>query len=164
MANNPEFRLHSMLRRLVEAGVDFVVVGGVAVIMHSTPRFTQDLDISYATDQANLDRLGEVLVDMGARLRDMDDDVPFVPDGRTLRHAQLLTLATPEGDIDLLAEPDGSPGYAALKRRADELDFDGVVVCIASIDDLLAMKHAAGRLKDLIDIESLEAARARARP
>lgn len=151
-----------MLGRLVGAGVDFVVVGGVAVIMRSTPRFTQDLDISYATDQANLDRLGNVLVEMGARLRDVEEDVPFVPDGRTLRNAQLLTLSTAEGDIDLLAAPDGSPGYAALKRRADEFDFDGVIVRIASIEDLLAMKQAAGRLKDLIDIESLETARSRA--
>jgi predicted nucleotidyltransferase len=152
-----------MLRRLVEAGVDFVVVGGVAVIMRSTPRFTQDLDISYATDQANLDRLGEVLVEMGARLRGVEEDVPFQADGRTLRHARLLTLTTAEGDLDLLAKPDGSPSYAALRRRAEEMNFDGVIVRIASIEDLLAMKQAAGRLKDLVDIESLEVARSRTR-
>ena len=61
MANNPEFHLESLLRHLVQGGVDFVVIGGVAVVLQSTPRFTGDLDISYALDHENLDRLGDVL-------------------------------------------------------------------------------------------------------
>ncbi|HEX4838172.1 MAG TPA: nucleotidyl transferase AbiEii/AbiGii toxin family protein [Solirubrobacteraceae bacterium] len=152
-----------MLRLLVEGGVDFVVVGGVAVIVQSTPRLTGDLDISYASDHENLDRLGEVLIKLGARLRMINEDVPFVPDGRTLRRTALLTLTTSEGSLDLLAEPDGSPGYAVLRERAVPMDVDGVTVPVASIDDLIAMKRAAGRPKDLIDIESLEVARERMR-
>jgi hypothetical protein len=163
VANSPEFRLESLLRHLVDGGVDFVVVGGVAVVVQSTPRFTGDLDISYALDHDNLDRLGDVLMKLGARLRAVDEDLPFVPDGRTLRHARLLTLTTSEGDLDLLAEPDGSPGYSALSRRANRIDIEGVTVMLASIEDLIAMKQAAGRPKDLVDIESLEIARERTR-
>jgi hypothetical protein len=98
-----------------------------------------------------------------ARLRMVDDDLPFIPDARTLRHTMPLTLTTSEGDLDLLAEPDGSPGYAALLRRANRLDIDGINVMVASIEDLIAMKQAAGRPKDLVDIESLEIARERMR-
>jgi hypothetical protein len=135
----------------------------VAVIVHASPRFTKDLDISFATDRANLDRLGSVLVELGARLRGVDEDVPFVPDARTLIHAQMLTLTTTDGDIDLLADPDGSPGYAALRRSASRIDLEGVTVLVASIEDMIAMKRAAGRPQDLVDLESLEIARRRVR-
>jgi hypothetical protein len=161
VANGSEFALSRLLRHLVHAEVDFVVVGGVAVIVQASPRFTKDLDICYATDQANLDRLGAVLVELRARLRGVEEDVPFVPDGQTLRHTQMLTLTTVEGDIDLLVDPDGSPGYAALKRHATRIDLEGVAALIASIDDLIAMKRAAGRPQDLVDLESLEIARRR---
>jgi len=159
----PAFRLRELLRRLTESGVDFVVIGGVAVILQASPRFTRDLDICYASQQENLDRLGEVLVELGARLRDIDAELPFVPDARTLRHTQMLTLTTMDGRLDLLVDPDGSPGYAALRRRADEMDIDGIVVRVASVEDLIAMKRAAGRPQDLVDLESLEIARRRRR-
>jgi len=93
----------------------------------------------------------------------VEEELPFIPDGRTLRRAMLLTLRTSEGDLDLLAEPDGSPGYPAMRRRAITMDIDGVAVLVASIEDLIAMKRAAGRPKDLVDIESLEIARERMR-
>lgn len=161
MASEPEFQLTSLLRRLVAAGVDFVVVGGVAVVVQANPRYTKDLDICYALDQDNLDRLGTVLIELQARLAMIDEDVPFVPDGRTLRQTRILTLTTNEGDIDLLAKPDGCPDYETLRERASNIDIDGVQVLIASIEDLIAMKRAAGRPQDLIDVEALEIARQR---
>lgn len=159
----PELRLRALLQRLTEHGVDFVVIGGVAVILQASPRFTKDLDICYDLEQENLDRLGDVLVELGAKLRGTDEDLPFVPDGRALRHTQMLTLVTTDGGLDLLVDPEGSPGYRALRRRADEVDIDGIGVRVASIDDLIAMKRAAGRPQDLVDLESLELARRRRR-
>jgi predicted nucleotidyltransferase len=159
--DQPTLRLGSLLRHLVEADVDFVIVGGVAVVLQASPRFTRDLDICYATTRDNLDRLGEVLVELGAMLRGVDEDLPFVPDGRTLRGTQMLTLATREGNLDLRVEPAGSPDYAALRSRADRMELDGVTVAVASVEDLIEMKRAAGRPQDLIDLESLEIVRRR---
>jgi hypothetical protein len=68
-------------------------------------------------------------------------------------------LTTPAGDIDLLVEPDGAPSYDTLRERADVMELSGRSVRIASIEDMLAMKRAAGRPQDLADIESLEVAR-----
>jgi len=82
-----------------------------------------------------------------------------VPDGRTLRQTQIMCLTTPAGDIDLLVDPDGAPPYNTLRRRADVMDLGGQSVRIASIEDMLAMKRAAGRPQDVVDIESLESAR-----
>lgn len=159
MAEWPEFHLAALLRRLTEAGVDFVVIGGVAAIAHGSVQITRDLDIAYALDPENLDRLGQALVGLGATLRGVTEDVPFVPDGRTLRRTRVLTLDTPEGRLDVLAAPDGSPGYPALRAGAIAVTVSGVEVRIAAIDDLIAMKKAAGRPKDLVAVEELEAVR-----
>lgn len=163
MASWPNFEPARLLRRLVEAEVDFVVIGGVAVVVQGNPRLTRDLDISYATDTENLDRLAGVLVSIGARLSGVDEDVGFVPDARTLRRVQTLTLSTHEGNLDLLVDPPGAPSYGMLRRRSDVIDLAGVSVRIASRSDLIAMKHAAGRPQDLIDIAALEVAQARNR-
>lgn len=163
MANWPDFRPIELIGALVRAGVDFVVIGGVAVVVQASPRFTRDLDISYATDTANLERLGALLVALGARLRGVEEDLPFTPDARTLRHAQMLTLTTRDGDLDLLVDAPGSPGYPALRRHADVVNLDGHPVRIASLEDLIEMKRAAGRPQDETDLESLEVARSRIR-
>lgn len=160
LAGLPELnRPGRLVSALVEGGVDFVVIGGVAVILQAMPRFTKDLDICYSTEQENLDALGRVLVALKARLRGVPEEVPFVPDGRTLRQTQIVCLTTPEGDIDLLVAPDGAPPYKTLRRRADIMELGGHQIRIASIEDMLAMKRAAGRPVDVVDIESLEAAR-----
>jgi predicted nucleotidyltransferase len=152
-----ELDVSSLLGRLVHAGVDFVVIGGVAVIAQGYVRNTEDLDICYSPSHDNLDALAGVLLDLDARLRNIDEEIPFVPDARTLRRTQILTLDTREGGLDLLVDPSGSPGYAALKAHADRIDFDGIVVLIASVADLLSMKRAAHRPKDEADIEALTA-------
>lgn len=154
-----ELRVGALLRALTEGGVDFVVIGGIAAVAHGSLQITQDLDICYAGDEANLERLGAVLVSLGATLAGVTDDVPFVPDARTLRHVRVLTLNTPDGALDVLAEPDGSGGYARLRAGAIEAQVAGATVRIAGLDDLIAMKKAAGRPKDRIYIEELEAIR-----
>jgi Nucleotidyl transferase AbiEii toxin, Type IV TA system len=162
--DQPNLRLSALLRRLTDGQVDFVVIGGVAVIIQGAARFTKDLDICYSTDAQNLDRLGVVLTSLNARLRGVDEDIPFIPDGRTLRHTQILTLATPDGNLDLLVRPDGSPNYPTLRARASEVDLDGFTVRIASVEDMISMKRASARPQDLVDIESLEIARRRLQP
>jgi hypothetical protein len=163
VASWPDFRPTALIGALVQAGVDFVVIGGVAVVVQASPRFTRDLDISYAIDTANLERLGALLVSLDARLRDVEEDVPFTADARTLRRTQMLTLTTRDGDLDLLAYPPGSPGYPSLRRHADIVELEGASVRIASLEDLIEMKRAAGRPQDQIDVESLEVARSRIR-
>lgn len=147
-----------LLARLTGARVDFVVIGGVAVVLQALPRFTKDLDIVYAPAPENLERLADVLADVHARLRGIADDVPFVADARTLRQTQILTLETDEGGLDLLLAPDGAPPYPRLRERATSFEIDGVRFRVASIEDLIAMKLAAGRPQDQIDVQALRIA------
>ena len=153
----PEFDPGALLRRFVEAGVDFVVIGGIAVILHGYPRITRDLDILFASDDGNLEALGRVLTALGASLRHLDEDVPFIADTRTLDGVELLTLDTSAGWLDVHKTAPGAPPYERLRRNAERMDVGGFSVLVASIDDLIAMKRAAARPLDLTDIEALEA-------
>jgi transcriptional regulator with XRE-family HTH domain len=153
-AGFPELLLTSLLSRLARARVDFVLVGGVAVAVQGYGRATTNLDIAYADDQQNLSRLSDVLVALHARMR--GDATAIVPDERTLTGRTLLALDTDDGWLGLLAAPPGAPPYATLSGRADRIDLGDVAVPIASLTDLLAMKRAAGRRMDLIDVEALE--------
>ena len=125
------FRPSALLRQLVAHGVDFVVIGGIALIAHGSARNTRDLDVVYATDQANLEALGATMVEIGARLRGVPDEVPFVPDARTLRQVSILALDSDEGWIDLLVAPAGAPPYAQLRERAERVTIGGVAVLIS---------------------------------
>jgi predicted nucleotidyltransferase len=159
VATWPDFSPVALLQALVARGVDFVVVGGIAMVAHGSARLTRDLDVCYSSDPTNLDVLGAALVELGATLRGVDEPVPFVPDGRTLRRTTILTLDTRDGPIDLLMQPSGAPPYDELRARADRLEIEGVGVLVASLDDLTAMKAAAGRPKDQLDLQELEAIR-----
>ena len=146
-----------ILQRLVTRGVDFVVIGGIATVLHGSARLTHDLDICYATDRGNLDALGEVLVGLNARLRGVPDDVPFIPDGATLRRVDVLALSTDYGNFDVLARPSGMTSYANLRENAERMDLGGFNVLVAHPLDLISMKRTANRPKDLADIAELEA-------
>jgi hypothetical protein len=159
LASPADFRPSALLEVLARHDVDFVVIGGVAAVAHGASRLTGDLDITYSTDAPNLASLGEALRELDARLRGVDEDVPLAPDGRALRRTTILTLDTSAGPLDLLSQPPGAPPYRELRRDAARIKLDTASVLIASIDHLVAMKLAAGRPRDLADIDELEAIR-----
>ncbi len=149
----------AILGALVAHGVDFVVIGGIAAVLHGSAQATFDLDVCFAGDIGNLESLGAVLLEHGAHLPGVETDVGFVPDAGTLRRIEILTLVTDAGQLDILARPAGSPGYETLRRNADRFRLDGFSVLVASIGDLIAMKLATGRPKDLAAVAELEAIR-----
>lgn len=156
-SQQPELDADRILRSLTTEGVDFVIIGGIAAVLHGSARNTFDLDVCFATDAANLERLGRVLTMLEAYPRGAEPGLPFVADAGTLRRVEVLTLSTSAGDFDILARPEGVGRYATLRNRADSFDLGGYTVKVAAIDDLVAMKRAAGRRKDLDDIAELEA-------
>jgi hypothetical protein len=149
----------SLLETLSRHGVRFVVVGGIAGRLLGSPTVTRDLDICYARDTANLRALAAVLAEIHAQLRGVDPGLSFVPDARTLGAGDAFTLQTDAGDLDLLGIPAGTDGYADLARTATLADLGGMQVLVAGVDDLIRMKRAAGRPKDLIEVEVLGALR-----
>jgi hypothetical protein len=142
------FKPRAILLELADHGVEFTVIGGVAVQAHGYVRGTRDLDILVAPDLVNLSRLSEALAALAAGPAD-----PHV-----LKRAPFLRFATTFGPLDVfnhgLAE--GLPkSYEALRERAIETELDGRVIAIIGLDDLIRMKRVAGREVDLSDIGAL---------
>ena len=147
-------------RTLVQHGVRFVVIGGFAGRLWGSPAVTNDLDICYARDRENLVHLATALKELEARLRGVGEDVPFRLDARTLEAGDHFTFETRAGNLDILGFPAGSGGFDRLVRTSAELEIDkGLRVRVASVEDLIQMKRAAGRPKDLIEVEILSALR-----
>lgn len=144
------------LERLIHHEVEFVIIGGLAARLRGSPTVTDDLDICHSTAEANLTRLASALSSMHAVLRGAED-VELPLDTRILRQTHNTTFSTDFGSLDCLALPPGVNGHAQLQRNADSIDIDGAQIMIASLNDLMAMKRAAGRAKDLIELEVLGA-------
>ncbi|TML12174.1 MAG: hypothetical protein E6G31_10180 [Actinobacteria bacterium] len=136
------------IEALADAGIDFVLIGGLAGIAQGSAYPTYDLDIMYSRERANLERLAALLRDLGATLRGAARHLPFILDADTLEEGGNFTFETPHGALDILAYPAGAPKYEDVKSAADEIDFAGRRILVASLDHLIAMKDAAGREKD----------------
>lgn len=148
--------IESPLKSLVEHKVEFVIVGGVAVIAHGVPYATFDLDFCYSRAADNLKKLVSALASFKPRLRDFSADLPFIWDERTLRNGTNFTLETEIGDIDLLAEVAGVGSYKEVFASSVTLKIFGDDVRVLSLDALIKAKKAAGRPKDLFVLPQLE--------
>jgi hypothetical protein len=157
--NEPDFDPIAGLRALVDHDVRFVLVGGYAAALRGSPMMTGDVDICPARDRRNLVRLAEALRSLHARLRGAPADAPFLLDRRALEAGDHFTFATDAGPIDCLGTPAGTDGFADLDASATDEDLDGLVVRVASLDDLIRMKRASDRPQDRIAVEWLSALR-----
>jgi len=155
----PPFDPLLTLRRLIDHRVRFVLIGGYAAALRGSPMMTGDVDICYARDPENLERLAGALVGLRARLRGAPADVPFQLDARTLERGDHFTFATDAGPLDCLGTPAGTEGFSDLDASATDIDLDGLVVRVSSLEDLIRMKRAAGRPQDRIAVEWLSALR-----
>lgn len=148
-----------ILKTLNRHGVKFVIIGGIAGRLWGSTTVTNDLDICYARDAENLRNLAAALAELKVSLRGADRDLPSIADARTLKAGDHFTFTTNAGNLDLLGTPAGSKGYDALARTATVMDVGGIEVHVAAIEDLILMKRAAARPKDLIEVEILSAVR-----
>lgn len=148
------FEPEAIFQVLAKHGVRSVVIGGLAGNIHGSTTFTRDLDICYERTPENMERLARALRELKVTLRGADAELPFRIDARTIRNGLNFTFATGHGWFDCLGEASGYT-YDVLAPNAGRVDLGGITVLVASLDDLIRMKRAAGRLKDLIEIENL---------
>lgn len=142
---------------LAEGDVDFVIVGGLAATVHGSARLTQDINVVYARDEANLARLVEALAPFEPYLRGAPPGLPFEWSADTLRRGLNFTLTTSVGDIDLLGEITGGGGYTDLLAHTIEIDLFGQECRCLDLQSLIRTKRAAGRPRDLQMLAELEA-------
>lgn len=148
-----------LLRRLARAEVEFVVVGGLALNAWGVVRGTKDVDVVIATGPDNVKRVAEVAVGAGGRVHQGEALLGTpLSIAAALAGGEQVAIETDLGRLDVVQGLDGVPSFEDLRSRAAEAEILGTTVWICSREDLRAMKQAAGRTRDLADIEDLDAA------
>jgi predicted nucleotidyltransferase len=145
-----------LLRLLSEHGVAFIIVGGVAAVIHGSSRLTQDLDIVYRRAPENLTRLVQALAEQAPYLRGAPPGLPFQWSVATLRMGLNFTLQTAVGPIDLFGEIAGGGRYEDLLEHTVEVEVFGIRCRCLDLPSLIQTKQAAGRPKDLEAIAELK--------
>jgi predicted nucleotidyltransferase len=148
------------LRVLLDASVEFILVGGVAGTLHGAARATYDIDVVYRRSPENMSRLVAAFAPFGPYLRGAPPGLPFSFDASTLKQGLNFTLTTTLGDIDLLGDVPGGGSYEDLLAQSQSIPLLGTTCQCVTLDGLIRLKRAAGRPKDLEAIAELEALRA----
>jgi hypothetical protein len=148
---------------LNQAHVRYVVVGGFAVVLHGFARLTGDVDLAIDLDPAAARHTIDTFVALGLRPRAPVDPYAFA-DAATRRewaverHMRVFSLWDPDNpmrEVDVFVENPIS--FEELWHRSEVIVLAATTVRVASIPDLIAMKRAANRPQDRLDIEGLEA-------
>lgn len=146
-------KLHLLLHRLADAGVEFVVVGGYAAVIHGSAYVTNDVDVCAVLSPDNVEKIRMALADLKPVHRRLSFlEIP--PPGQPLHN---LYLETEDGIIDILSSILGVGDFARLKKRAVEVSLFGRTCAVISLDDLIAAKEAVGREKNLLAVKELRA-------
>jgi len=148
----------AILETLDRHRVRYVLIGGMAAVAHGWPGLTLDIDITPSTDRANLGRLAAALREMDAKLRvpDLDHEVEMKLDERAFDLGTTWTFVTRHGYLDVCLRPDGTAGYRDLIRQSVQREVFGLAVSVASLNDIIRSKRAAGRQSDLTALPMLE--------
>lgn len=150
--------LRDLIARLVGGGVEFIVVGGLAVNAWGHIRTTRDLDIVPDPSPPNLDRLAAVLGDLDGKVETPDGRLSAAAIKTFLAAGDRALVTTTLGPVDVLQGLPQVPRYSELSRDAVEVDLGELHIRVCSLDALLAMKRAANRPADVADVEALEIA------
>lgn len=154
----PAFRPLALLERLNEAGAQYIIVGGLAVGAWGHVRGTDDLDIVPDPSPDNLKRLTQVLEDLDGRVVVGEGVLKPAAIKTFLRAGDKTLVRTSLGEVDVLQGLPQIPRYDELAPRATDTKLEGIQVKVCSLEDLRAMKRAADRPLDRLDLEALEIA------
>jgi predicted nucleotidyltransferase len=143
---NSDFR--DLLQNLNAAGVRYLIVGGYAVMVHSEPRYTKDLDVWIEADEANAGRLFAALAEFGAPMQDYQPSDFTTPD-------TFFQIGIDPVRIDILTSVRGLE-FPQAWARSVAVDFGGVPAPVLSRQDLIAAKLASGRPQDRRDARRLQ--------
>lgn len=147
---------------LLEEGVEFVVLGGFAAVIHGSPLPTEDVDVIPSRTEENFERLAIALTRLDAKIRTANEPVATKIDAAFIRNMpMMLNRVTKHGDLDLTFAPSGElTSYEQWLQRARQAQLrDGLIVVVAALDDIIASKVAANRPKDQRALPYLESLR-----
>lgn len=140
--------LEQAISLLTRHGVEFIVIGGQAEVLHGGARVTFDIDICYRRTKDNLERLAAALREINPTLRGALADLPFRIDSQSLALGSNFTFVTPFGDFDLLGDVEPFGGYEQLKPNVERYQIGPHLIDVIGLDDLIRIKQHIRRPKD----------------
>jgi predicted nucleotidyltransferase len=149
--------LSDLLLRLAESGLDFVVVGGFAGVLHGSAYVTRDLDICALLTPETIGRLREALRDLHPLHRMTPQRLSFLQTPKPGEPVNNLSLQTDWGMVDILSVVLGLGDFARLKTKAEIFEIGGRKCRLIALEDLIQAKEAMGREKDLLAAKELKA-------
>lgn len=149
--------LNELLRRLCDADIDFVVVGGFAAVLHGSTLVTRDLDVCTVLTAANVEKLRGVLADLRPIHRMTPQRLSFLTNPDPEARIQNLYLETDAGAVDFMTSITGVGDFSRIRAQAVEVELFGHRCRVMSLADLIAAKLALGRDKDLLAARELQA-------
>jgi len=151
-----------LFRRLAAARIRYVVVGGVALVLHGVVRFTADLDLLVALDPENLDAFLEAMEDLGYKSKlplraKAFADPQMRAEWKEMRGMHVFTFYHPQRPVELVDVFIDEPiDFAAVERDKRIFTARGIEIPAISISHLKQLKALSGRPQDLADIQALE--------
>jgi hypothetical protein len=151
-----------IFRELNRRKIDYVVVGGVAVVMHGVVRLTADLDLMVHLDEKNLTRFVEVMNELGYRPKVPVKAESFIdPENRKSwieeKNMKVFSFYHPKKGIMLIDIFINEPvPYNKIRKAAVKMKIGNLLIPTVSIENLIKLKEISGRLQDIADIEALK--------
>jgi predicted nucleotidyltransferase len=139
-----------IIRELLQAGVDFMVIGGYAVIYHGYARGTGDLDIWLRPDSRNNQTFIEALENYGIE----PGDIRRITE-TDFSQANAFHIGSAPDRVDFLTKI-GGLNYGECEKRKKFIDLEGRQVPVINLEDLIVNKLLSGRMKDKADVEELQ--------
>lgn len=159
----PELDIRGILEALAREGVEFLIIGGVAVGFHGYVRATKDVDVVPAPDPENLARLARALEALDAQIEGAEDfeagELPDPLDPEALALGGNWVMRTRLGRFDVMQWIGKDALWETLSPAAIEAEIGGLTVKVVNFEGLVALKENAGRPEDLIDLQRLRQAR-----
>ncbi len=139
--------LGALIEGLVDAGVEFIIVGGIAAVSQGVPITTFDLDIVHRRTDDNIDNLMAFLRSVNAIQRRPDENV-IVPDARHLKTDGRQLLTTRYGPLDVLSVIEGNRDYDLLLPHSVAISFKGRRVKVLRLEAMIELKRQSGNAED----------------
>jgi hypothetical protein len=145
----------ALLMRLKNAGLDFVIIGGVSVVFHGVPLATFDLDICCPFGEENLKKIETAARDLHPVHRLTANKLPLELTPHLCAELKNLYLQTDLGKLDCLSEVSGIGTFEEVRRQSVVADFTYGQYRFLTLDALIRAKEAAGRERDILAVKEL---------